>query len=103
MKVSAILKISLGLVAFAAMLLLGPSTRAQSEVSPDHFDGTDSWAVALKRQSQVANKKAKPSPVVKQAQATHTREHANVPKAQPVALVTPRRKQTAAAKDQNKQ
>jgi len=27
-------------------LACAPSSRAQSEVSPDHFDGTDSWAAA---------------------------------------------------------
>jgi len=36
------------LVAFGigAALLLTPACKAQSEISPDHFDGTDSWAVA---------------------------------------------------------
>lgn len=29
-----------------AALLLTPACKAQSEISPDHFDGTDSWAVA---------------------------------------------------------
>ena len=38
----------LTLVAFGigATLLLTPACKAQSEISPDHFDGTDSWAVA---------------------------------------------------------
>lgn len=38
----------LTLVAFGigAALLLTPACKAQSEISPDHFDGTDSWAVA---------------------------------------------------------
>ena len=27
-------------------LACAPSSKAQSEVSPDHFDGTDSWAAA---------------------------------------------------------
>lgn len=29
-----------------AALLLTPACKAQSEINPDHFDGTDSWAVA---------------------------------------------------------
>ena len=29
-----------------AALLFTPECKAQSDVSPDHFDGTDSWAVA---------------------------------------------------------
>ena len=33
----------------AAALVLTPSCRAQSEISPDHFDGTDSWATAARR------------------------------------------------------
>ena len=39
----------LALVAFGigAALLLPPACKAQSEISPDHFDGTDSWAVAV--------------------------------------------------------
>ena len=37
----------LALLAFGigAALLLTPACKAQSEISPDHFDGTDSWAV----------------------------------------------------------
>ncbi|HYL86706.1 MAG TPA: hypothetical protein VE263_20945 [Candidatus Angelobacter sp.] len=38
---SAILGFGIG-----AALLLTPACKAQSEISPDHFDGTDSWAVA---------------------------------------------------------
>ena len=40
--------VKLTLVAFGigATLLLTPACKAQSEISPDHFDGTDSWAVA---------------------------------------------------------
>ena len=38
----------LAIVAFGigTGLLLTPACKAQSEISPDHFDGTDSWAVA---------------------------------------------------------
>ena len=38
----------LALVAFGigATVLLTPACKAQSEISPDHFDGTDSWSVA---------------------------------------------------------
>ena len=103
MRAPGMLKISLGLAVFAGMLLLSPSARAQSEVAPDHFDGTDSWAVALARESRAASKKAKPLTTVKQAEATGIRDKANVPQSQPVALVTPQRKRTAALKDQKKQ
>jgi hypothetical protein len=31
------------LVTLAVVLGLAPASRAQSEIAPDHFDGTDSW------------------------------------------------------------
>ncbi len=37
---------------FGAVLVLTPSCRAQSEINPDHFDGTDSWEVAAKTSAQ---------------------------------------------------
>jgi len=40
------LRIALPLVVGAVALLWAPACKAQSEVSPDHFDGTDSWAAA---------------------------------------------------------
>ena len=41
----------LALLAFGigAALLLTPACKAQSEISPDHFDGTDSWALASQK------------------------------------------------------
>jgi hypothetical protein len=39
-------KISMPLVAVAACLVLSPVSQAQSEIAPDHFDGTDSWQAA---------------------------------------------------------
>ena len=32
-----------------AALVLTPACKAQSEISPDHFDGTDSWALASQK------------------------------------------------------
>jgi hypothetical protein len=34
------------LVGAGGAFLFAPQSRAQSEVAPDHFDGTDSWAAA---------------------------------------------------------
>jgi hypothetical protein len=48
MKSFSLLKIAVSLLGFGALLLLTPSCRAQSEVSPDHFDGTDSWETAAR-------------------------------------------------------
>lgn len=39
------------LLGMGAALLLTPSCKAQSEVSPDHFDGTDSWSRATRSQA----------------------------------------------------
>jgi hypothetical protein len=39
-------KIWMLLLGLGAALALAPQSRAQSEVAPDRFDGTDSWAAA---------------------------------------------------------
>ena len=43
-----LIAIRMGVLLFgtAAVLLLAPASKAQSEISPDHFDGTDSWEMA---------------------------------------------------------
>ena len=46
MKPFAALKFCVPVLGLGAVLLLAPQARAQSEISPDHFDGTDSWATA---------------------------------------------------------
>ena len=48
MKSFGMLRISVIVLGFAAAMLIAPQCRAQYEIDPDHFDGTDSWqAVAL--------------------------------------------------------
>jgi len=42
------LKLSALLFGIGVALFLTPACHAQSEVSPDHFDGTDSWAMAAR-------------------------------------------------------
>jgi hypothetical protein len=49
MKLFSLLKIQLFLVGLGALLLFSPTCKAQSEVSPDHFDGTDTWEVAARK------------------------------------------------------
>ena len=44
MKHFTLLKLSALVFGIGAALVLPPACKAQSEVSPDHFDGTDSWA-----------------------------------------------------------
>lgn len=48
MKHSILLKLSVVFFGIGAALVLTPACKAQSEVSPDHFDGTDSWAAAAR-------------------------------------------------------
>jgi len=48
MKSFSLLKMAIIGLGFGAVLVFTPSCRAQSEVSPDHFDGTDSWETAVR-------------------------------------------------------
>jgi len=66
MKSFNLLKIPMMLVGFGAALLFAPNCKAQSEVSPDHFDGTDSWEIAAR--TPVAPK-AKPAAATASYQA----------------------------------
>lgn len=43
MKLFSVLKLPMMLLGLGAGLFLAPTCKAQSEVSPDHFDGTDPW------------------------------------------------------------
>jgi len=49
MKAFSLLKITVVLAGFAAVLFFTPTCKAQSEVSPDHFDGTDPWEIAARK------------------------------------------------------
>ena len=49
MKPFSLMKIPMVLVGFGALVIFAPSCKAQSEVSPDHFDGTDTWEVAARK------------------------------------------------------
>jgi hypothetical protein len=48
-KSFSLLKIPVLVVGFGALLFFAPACKAQSEVSPDHFDGTDAWEMAARR------------------------------------------------------
>jgi hypothetical protein len=77
MKSFAMLKMAVALLGFGALLAFTPSCRAQSEINPDHFDGTDSWEVAARtpaphaaasrasRNQQAQNKQAQSKPASK--------------------------------------
>jgi hypothetical protein len=56
-----VLKLPLLVLGMGAALLFTPACKAQSEVNPDHFDGTDFWA----RGAQTAHAPAQKHTVVK--------------------------------------
>jgi hypothetical protein len=49
MKPFSLLKIPVLLLGFGALLVFTPTCKAQSEINPDHFDGTDSWERATQK------------------------------------------------------
>jgi hypothetical protein len=65
MKSSDLCKVPVILIALGAALALAPPSKAQSEVAPDHFDGTDSWEAAAHR--IVAGSKSQPQGTATQA------------------------------------
>jgi len=58
-KPFSLLRIPVLVAGFGALLFFAPTCKAQSEVNPDHFDGTDSWELAARRS---VSSKAKPGP-----------------------------------------
>jgi len=73
-------KLPLVLLGLGGALFFAPQSRAQSEIAPDHFDGTDSWAAAAAAKVQ--------APKAKPRTATATSQSAKKPAApslQPVA------------------
>ncbi len=66
MKLFSLLKIPTLALGFGALVFFAPNCKAQSEVSPDHFDGTDSWEIAARRPVAA---KAKSTPATDSYQA----------------------------------
>jgi hypothetical protein len=83
MKLFSISKLSIVLVCLGGALLAAPQSRAQSEIAPDHFDGTDSWAAAAKS----PRAKAHAAPTAAAAQAGNPKPAS--PVLQPVAVRRP--------------
>jgi len=48
-KLFSLLKIPTIVLGFGALVFFAPTCKAQSEVSPDHFDGTDPWEIAARK------------------------------------------------------
>src|SRR6266571_1118080 len=60
-KLFSLLKIPAMVLGFGAVVVFAPTCKAQSEVSPDHFDGTDPWEIAA-RKPVTPRTKAAPAP-----------------------------------------
>jgi hypothetical protein len=65
MRSLALFKISVTFVVLAACLLFSPISKAQSEIAPDHFDGTDSWEAAA--HNKLARSKSQQAGIMTQA------------------------------------
>jgi hypothetical protein len=90
-------KLPIVLLCLGGALILAPQSRAQSEIAPDHFDGTDSWAAAASVKAPA--QKAKPQYAQAASQARNNKPVA--PALEPVAahnLTTPSRSDAIAAK-----
>jgi hypothetical protein len=90
MKPFSFCKLPIVLVCLGGALALAPQSRAQSEIAPDHFDGTDSWAAAAL--AKAPRQKAKPESALATSQARMNKPAA--PALQPVAdrnVIAPRR------------
>lgn len=68
MKAFTICKLTALLIGLGGVLTLAPPARAQSEIAPDHFDGTDSWAVAARAKMAA---KANPASAALQARSAN--------------------------------
>lgn len=49
MKPFVMFRIPVLLLRLGAALVLSPASRAQPEIAPDHFHGTDSWEAAARK------------------------------------------------------
>jgi hypothetical protein len=102
MKPFSLLKLPALLLGFGAVLILTPSCKAQSEVNPDHFDGTDSWAATAKRPVSLPTAKQAPKHANLQAQ---NRKATSGPTVQPAAereVSEPARPEVVAIQDKRK-
>ncbi len=77
MKSFSLLRLPVLLAGFGALLLFSPACKAQSEVNPDHFDGTDTWEVAARKPVTAQGKVAQKSGAL-QAQSQKASASTNV-------------------------
>jgi hypothetical protein len=70
MKLFIFYRLPMLLLTLGGAILLAPQVRAQSDIAPDHFDGTDSWAAAAVAKVPATQAKSHPVPATLQAQNT---------------------------------
>ena len=75
MKSFAMWKMPILLGSLGAVLLFSPAAKAQSEIAPDHFEGTDSWETTYRAQAGKVSK-------------TNLKEHAKVAQSKHVGTAT---------------
>jgi hypothetical protein len=91
-------KLAALLIGLGGILTFAPQARAQSDASPDHFDGTDSWAVAAKAPVPATNKHSAPAAL----QAANAKPTAPALQTVAVRSVTISRRSDATANKQRK-
>jgi len=100
-KSFSLLKLPILLAGFGALLLFSPTCKAQSEVNPDHFDGTDTWEAAARRPVASQGKAAQKSGAL-QTQSQKARSGANVQLAAVRDMSNPVSRNAAAVQDKRK-
>jgi len=100
-KSFSLLKLPVLLAGFGALLLFSPACKAQSEVNPDHFDGTDTWEIAARKPMTPQAKAAQKSGAL-QAQSQKARSGANVQLAAVRDVSNPATRDAVAVQDKRK-
>lgn len=101
MKSFSLLKLPVLLAGLGALLLFSPACKAQSEVNPDHFDGTDTWEVAA-RKPVAAQGKVAQKPGALQAQSQKASTGASVQLAAVRDMSNPAPRDVVAVQDKRK-
>ncbi|HYW97489.1 MAG TPA: hypothetical protein VE822_00130 [Candidatus Elarobacter sp.] len=101
MKPFSLLRLPVLLAGFGALLLFSPACKAQSEVNPDHFDGTDTWEIAARKPMTPQAKAAQKSGAL-QAQSQKAGSNASVQLAAVRDLSNPVPRNAVAIQDKRK-
>jgi hypothetical protein len=72
MKSFRMLNIPVMLLGFGVAIIISPACKAQSEVAPDHFDGSEPWVASQSAPRKVSPAKDKQTPSASQARTHQT-------------------------------